>query len=68
MARRILGTSVATIERHYGKYIQSDAAEQPSELAGTVTPNLNPEVLKQVAVGQTVEDTTKKIGGGSVTV
>ena len=37
MARRILGTSVATIERHYGKYIQSDAAEQPSELAGTVT-------------------------------
>ena len=64
MARRILGTSVATIERHYGKYIQSDAAEQPSELAGTVTP----EVLKQVAVGQTVEDTTKKIGGGSGTV
>ena len=42
MARRILGTSVATIERHYGKYIQSDAAEQPSELAGTVTPNREP--------------------------
>jgi len=68
MARRILGTSVATIERHYGKYIQSDAAEQPSELAGTVTPTVTPEVLKQVAVGQPVEDTTKKIGGGSVTV
>jgi integrase len=36
------GTSVATIERHYGKYIKSDAAEQLERLAGTVTPNRDP--------------------------
>ena len=46
------GTSVATIERHYGKYIKSDAAEQLERLAGTVTPTGIPDNIKRVAVGQ----------------
>src|SRR5687767_14357893 len=49
------GTSVATIERHYGKYIKSDAAEQLLKLAGTVTPTVTPDIIKHVAVGQAIE-------------
>ena len=45
------GTSVATIERHYGKYIKSDAAERLPKLAGTVTADKS----KHVAVGQRIE-------------
>ena len=36
---RILRHFVATIERHYGNYIESDAAEQLPKMAGTVTPD-----------------------------
>jgi hypothetical protein len=42
------GSSVVTIERHYGKYVKSDAAEQLENLAGTVTP----DNIKRVAVAQ----------------
>ena len=49
------GTSVATIERHYGKYIKSDAAEQLERLAGTVTPTVTHDNIKRVAVGQGVK-------------
>jgi hypothetical protein len=57
------GTSVETIERHYGKYIKSDAAEQLERLAGTVTPTVTLEPVKQVAVAEAVEDTRKNLGG-----
>ena len=50
------GTSVATIERRYGKYIKSDAAEQLERLAGTVIPTVTPDNIKRVAVGQGVEN------------
>ena len=57
------GTSVATIERHYGKYIKSDAAEQLLKLAGTVTPTVTPDIIKHVAVGQGLKSERKVIGG-----
>jgi hypothetical protein len=51
MAWRIRGTSVAMIERHYGKDIKSDAAEQRSKTGW----NRDPDKSKHVAVGQGIE-------------
>jgi hypothetical protein len=63
VAAEYCGTWVATIERHYGKYIKSDAAEQLEKLAGTVTPAVTPHNIKRVAVGQTAENVKERIGG-----
>jgi ribosomal protein S12 len=49
------GTSVAMIEKHYGKYIRSDAAEQLAKLAGTVTPTVTQERKKRALAGEVVE-------------
>jgi len=45
------GTSVAMIERHYGRYVRSDGAEQLAKMLGTVT---QPE-KQRAAAGQAVE-------------
>lgn len=57
------GTSVATIERHYGKYVKSNAAEQLERLAGTVTPTVTQDPVKQVAAGKAVEKIKERFGG-----
>jgi integrase len=36
------GTSVAMIDKHYGKYVRNDSEEQLAKLAGTVTPIRDP--------------------------
>jgi hypothetical protein len=47
------GTSVAMIEKHYGKYIRSDAAEQLARLTGTVPP----QERKLIAADETIKNT-----------
>lgn len=49
------GTSVAMIEKHYGKYIRNDAAEQLARLAGTVTQTVTPHQERRTAVNEVAE-------------
>jgi len=49
------GTSVAMIEKHYGKYVRNDAAEQLARLAGTVTPAVTPQEEKRTAMNEVAE-------------
>ena len=53
------GTSLAMIEKHYGKYVRSDAAEQLSKLAGTVT-----LAEEKRAVGAEVAEAKRERVGG----
>jgi integrase len=55
------GTSVTMIERHYGRYVRSDAAEQLSKLAGTVTQTVTQPEKRQAVAGEVAE---KKRGKG----
>jgi hypothetical protein len=57
------GTSVAMIEKHYGKYVHSDAAKQLSKLAGTVTQTVTQQ--QETAVNQTqgAKNSGGKVGG-----
>ena len=62
------GTSVATIERHYGKYVKSDAAEQLDRLAGTVTQAVTPHEITHVSIGQgpSQVNQNKMLRGGNI--
>jgi len=49
------GTSVAMIEKHYGRYVKNDAAEQLSKLVA-----VTPEKKQRAAAGEAVEKAGKK--------
>ena len=54
------GTSVAMIEKHYGRYIKSDSREQLERLFGAQTETF-PETLRY-ATDDTIADVLEKIG------
>jgi integrase len=63
------GTSVAMVEKHYGKYIRDDADEQLARLVGARTETLGETVEKTGRrETQAVERIREKVGGGSETV
>ena len=47
------GTSVAIIEKHYGRYIRSDSREQLERLIGAKTETFTETLQKQASVGKT---------------
>jgi hypothetical protein len=49
------GTSVAMIERHYGRYIRNDAAEQLARMVGTVTPTVTQPDKQGAVAGKVAE-------------
>ncbi len=49
------GTSVAMIEKHYGRYVRNDGAEQLQKLLGTVTPTVTLPKRKRAAVNEVSE-------------
>jgi len=64
------GTSVAMIEKHYGKYIRDDADEQLARLVRARTETLGETVEEKTGRRETqaVERIREKVGGGSATV
>jgi hypothetical protein len=49
------------IERHYGRYVRSDGAEQLAKMLGTVTPPVTQPEKRRAAAGEVAE---KKKGRG----
>jgi len=49
------GTSVAMIEKHYGRYVRNDGAEQLLKLLGAVTPTVTLPKRKRAAVNEVFE-------------
>ena len=47
------GTSIAMIEKHYGRYVKNDAAEQLAKLI-PVTPTVTPQEKRRAVGGQVV--------------
>ena len=64
------GTSVAVIEKHYGKYLGGDTDEQLSRLVEAKTETLGETVEGRTVTrrSQTTEKLREKAGGGSETV
>jgi integrase len=54
------GTSVAMIEKHYGRYVRNDGAEQLQKLLGTVTPTVTLPEKKQAAASEVAERKSEK--------
>ena len=48
------------IEKHYGRYVRNDGAEQLQELLGTVTPTVTLPKPKRVAESEVVEKRKEK--------
>jgi hypothetical protein len=59
------GTSVAMVEKHYGKYIRDDADEQLARLVGARTETLGETVEEKTGRRETqaVERIREKVGG-----
>jgi hypothetical protein len=59
------GTSVAMIEKHYGKHVQNDADEQLDRLIGAKTETLGETVEGRTTRGRTqgTEKIREKVGG-----
>jgi integrase len=64
------GTSVAMIEKHYGKYIRNDADEQLSRIIGVKTETIGETVegRRGTEESQATEKIREQIGGRSETV
>jgi integrase len=54
------GTSLQMIEKHYGKYMRNDAAEQLAKLAGTMTQTETLPKRKRAIVGKVGENPSER--------
>jgi integrase len=59
------GTSLAMIEKHYGKYIRNDSAEQLDRIFGAQNRDLDrdPAADEQVQVSESAGNAEKRVGG-----